>query len=194
MYLSIVVLLDLGFNKKNTSSKLVKNPGISHAVINQQAKLAVLPCNPIGVTVHWYLVPFTDTVNTVYGRLDFSRDCCQNPLVRLMVEKPCESVPDLPNGVPVWNRSSIYLMKVKHCSHASPASFRNQNYWGVETRVTNLDSPLFQQLIHPIIDGLPMPKWDLELPNMNWILCSKSDLMLNYISKSKSKLDLEQTS
>ena len=49
------------------------------------AKLAGDPWRPIGVTVHWYLVPLSGTVKLVVGLLLLSSACCQNPVVRLIV-------------------------------------------------------------------------------------------------------------
>ena len=49
------------------------------------AKLAGDPCRPMGVTVHWYLVPLPGTVKLVIGLLALSKACCQKPLVRSIV-------------------------------------------------------------------------------------------------------------
>ena len=62
------------------------------------AKLAGDPCRPIGVTVHWYLIPLPGTVKLVTALLDSSRDCCQNPDVRSIVldfARPISSIQSL---------------------------------------------------------------------------------------------------
>jgi hypothetical protein len=45
------------------------------------------PCNPIGVTLHWYLAPLPGTEKAVYYLLFSWRDCCQKPKVKSNVEK-----------------------------------------------------------------------------------------------------------
>ena len=55
------------------------------------AKLAGDPWRPIVVTVHWYLVPLPGTVKLLRGLLLLSKACCQNPLVRSIVENGLDS-------------------------------------------------------------------------------------------------------
>jgi hypothetical protein len=44
------------------------------------------PCNPIGVTLHWYLAPLPGTEKAVYCLLFSWRDYCQKPEVKSHVE------------------------------------------------------------------------------------------------------------
>jgi hypothetical protein len=54
------------------------------------------PCNPIGVTLHWYLAPLPGTKKAVYCLLFSWRDCCQKSEVKSNVENIADL--DLPNS------------------------------------------------------------------------------------------------
>jgi hypothetical protein len=54
------------------------------------------PCNPICVTLHWYLAPLPGTEKAVYYLLFSWRDCCQKPEVKLQVKNIADL--DLPNS------------------------------------------------------------------------------------------------
>jgi hypothetical protein len=74
-------------------------------------------CNPIGVTLHWYLAPLPGTEKAVYCLLFSWRDCCQKPEVKLNVKNISDLVqalPDLLDTISIWERLDINCSKIKY--------------------------------------------------------------------------------